>query len=176
MCRCCCRLPRCCHGTSIRGCELAFETGSRCRSLPSFHCTTINPLCCAVRCSAMVHMRRRVGERASKKGGSGAAVFLCGDFNGFPGNCGLLAVLMFLIFTRMTISEETPFIIHFLYPSFLHNIIVFPGDASDGVASLKAAGFASACVSPIPTSSTFPAKCHSMICQLPPTSMPGSCC
>lgn len=73
----------------------------------------------------MVHMRRRVGERASKKGGSGAAVFLCGDFNGFPGNCGLLAVLMFLIFTRMTISEETPFIIHFLYSSFLHNIMVF---------------------------------------------------
>ncbi len=36
----------------------------------------------------MVHLRQRVGERAQKKGGGGHAstVFLCGDFNGFPGD------------------------------------------------------------------------------------------
>jgi hypothetical protein len=34
----------------------------------------------------MVHLRERVAERAEKKGGAGAAVFLCGDFNGFPGD------------------------------------------------------------------------------------------
>jgi hypothetical protein len=34
---------------------------------------------------SMVHLRERVAERAQKKGGAGAAVFLCGDFNGFPG-------------------------------------------------------------------------------------------
>ncbi len=35
----------------------------------------------------MVHLRQRVGERAQKKGGGRAAsVFLCGDFNGFPGD------------------------------------------------------------------------------------------
>ena len=123
----------------------------------------------------MVHMRRRVSERASKKGGSGAAVFLCGDFNGFPGNCGLTAVLVFLMLTRMTIVKQR----HSSFISFFRLFFItscFSGDASDGVAALKAAGFASACVSPIPMSSNFPAKCNSIIYQLPPTSVPGSRC
>jgi len=45
----------------------------------------LRPAADAMRCSAIVHMRRRVAARAEKKGGGAAAVFVCGDFNGFPG-------------------------------------------------------------------------------------------
>jgi hypothetical protein len=122
----------------------------------------------------MVHMRRRVGERASKKGGSGAAVFLCGDFNGFPGNSGLLEVLVFLIFTRMAISEETPFIIHFLYTSFLHYIMVFQEMHRMVLLLSRPQDLPARAFPQSQYPQTFPPNVT--ICQLPPTSMSGSCC
>jgi endonuclease/exonuclease/phosphatase family metal-dependent hydrolase len=97
----------------------------------------LRPAADAMRCSAMVHLRRRVSERAEKKGGAAAAVFLCGDFNGFPGaGCGGG--------DAVDHNDEIP------YPFALHLSMPppSPGDAADGIAALRAAGFASACVEP----------------------------
>ena len=102
----------------------------------------------------MLHLRLRVGERARKKGGKGASVFLCGDFNGFPGYCddgighdgndngdfyndndygGCCG------YDGDDDCEIPAYAFGVILNSFLPS-----GDAADGVAALKAAGFASA--------------------------------
>ena len=80
------------HGDQPDGCAAAaasfrHEATGKVFAIASLH---LRPAADAVRCSAMVHMKTRMQDRVVEKCGNVDAVFLCGDFNGFPGAVGSL--------------------------------------------------------------------------------------